>query len=755
MAERTGQVGRVRRGGGVSDPRREDEDADFDDGGGRRRGRGLASVLVLAASGLLVYLAWSIMWERNHPAGPAALRVRQGDAAARLKVIRELERLGPEDPEIALPALSEAMADPEPFNRTAAVDGMLTVIQHVGPGGGAPEEVGAAVAALLDDIDDPQPVVRRRVVQALWTVSLIWQGTPRVLQVDRMIEAMARMAAERDPELRSMAVRGLGVVGRRVSEDPPRPLLAALDDESEAVRNAAALLIATYHRGLAHILPPLVKAMETARPECRPSYRRVLEEIRPNLNDSPPTEDLIAALAAALGSRDREVRRQVAATLALFEDRARGAIPALVALLGERERSGSPGRPAAAGPATGGDGRTREDGPADPAIAAIAALKRVAGLNRTHDPYGRETIVPPVQEVVGALKPLLASPDARRRAGAIDALRSFAPDPALVPALGEAVGDRDAAVRVAALGTVREYADGEEGLEFPPPAAIARALEDDEPQVRRNAAQALGAIRRGVEPMVPALIRHAGHDPIPEVRGACADTLGRLRPTAVTAAALPNYVEALDDPGSPSELREALIEGLMRFGPEARPAVPAIIRALRSAEARSHGVDADMRALMLRDSAARALGRLAPGTPFAPEAIGALSTSLDDRAVPVARSLGEFGPAARAAAPAMLRVLRQAGDRRAPRDVASSAEALRRIAPGTPEADEALGILKDVLGALGEAAPSADEVIAAIAGFGARAAPALPRLRELAGARSPQVQDAARKAVAAIEGTGR
>lgn len=753
MAERTGQVGRSGRGR-VSGPRRDDDD-DFDEDGDRRRGRGLRSLFVLAASGVLVYLVWSIMWERNHPAGSAARLVLKGDSAARLKVIRDLERLGPEDPEIALLALAEELADPEPFNRTAAVDGLLTVIQHVGPSGSAPDGVGVAVATLMGRLDDPQPMVRRRAVQALWTIVLMWQGTPGVLELDRMVAAMSRMAGDRDPEIRSVAVRGLGVVGRRISDDPPPRLVASLDDESESIRTAAARALSTYHRGLARLLPELVKGLETTRPECRPAYVRILREIQPGLNDAPPPEELVPALASALGSRDREVRRLVAGALGLFGDGARAAIPALIALLNERDDSGSPGRPANPGAPGGNSGPGQAADTSDTVVVAIDALRQVAGTNLKHDPYGAETIVPPVQEAVAALKPLLASADPRRRAGAIDALRWFSPDAALVPALGEAVADPAASVRTAALLTLQKYAGAAAKLDFPPPKAVTRALEDDEPRVRQAAAEALGSFRSGVDPMVPALIRHGGHDPDPQVRAGCAHALGRLGPPAITPALLPEYVAAIEGPGLPSELRENLIEGLCRFGPPARVAVPAIIRALRSARARIDGPDPDMRAVMLRDSAARALGRLAPGTAFASEAIAALADSVDDQGVPIAQALGEFGPAAGAAAPALLRVLRRARDRKSPLAVASFAEALNRVAPGAPEADEALTVLDDYLNKLDANSPFADAVIAAVARFGPRAAPVLPRLHELTGAGAPQVLDAARKAVAAIEGSGR
>lgn len=66
-----------------------------------------------------------------------------------------------------------------------------------------------------------------------------------------------------------------------------------------------------------------------------------------------------------------------------------------------------------------------------------------------------------------------------------------------------------------------------------------------------------------------------------------------------------------------------------------------------------------------------------------------------------------------------------------------------------------LPLLIDYLDKVDKNSPSIDRVIAAVGRYGPRAAAALPRLRELATARAPQVQREAEKAVAAIEGLGR
>ena len=329
MAERMGRVG---RGGGDADAPRLAR-ADLDARADYPVGRGLTGPLTLVVGGLIVYLAWCVLWEQDHPASSAARKIHKGDAAARLDAIRELARVGPEDPEVALPALSDALTDPVPGNRLAAIEAVLMVIQGVGPNGSCPEEVGVAVMALMGLLPDSQPAIRARTVQALWLVVLIWQGTPRAIAVERVVAAMVDRAEEDDPEIRSAAVRGLGVVGHRLSDDPPARLVAALDDTSEAVRTAAAQGVATYRRGLARLIPTLVKAVETTRPECRPMYFRILEEVRPDLDDAPPLDELIPALVTAVGSRDPEAAGHAATMLGELGPAAREAAPAILEAL--------------------------------------------------------------------------------------------------------------------------------------------------------------------------------------------------------------------------------------------------------------------------------------------------------------------------------------------------------------------------------------------------------------------------------------
>ena len=97
-------------------------------------------------------------------------------------------------------------------------------------------------------------------------------------------------------------------------------------------------------------------------------------------------------------------------------------------------------------------------------------------------------------------------------------------------------------------------------------------------------------------------------------------------------------------------------------------------------------------------AAAIALGRIAPGTPAAGEAIKALIAVVRSghpyRRVAAAHALSDFGPAAAAAIPALIDVVQANATAKADlADGANAATALGKIAPGTPLADEAMSCL--------------------------------------------------------------
>jgi HEAT repeat protein len=213
-----------------------------------------------------------------------------------------------------------------------------------------------------------------------------------------------------------------------------------------------------------------------------------------------------------------------------------------------------------------------------------------------------------------------------------------------------------------------------------------------DPEQRWRAAELLGAIGPDAANAVPTLLA-ARQDADPHVRTVVVQTLGKLAPAS--AEAIPVLVEALDTDERVPALRalasfralaapavpnlRALLAGrgeaMVRWnaartlgfiGPDARPAVPTLLAALRDKDP------------LVREHSAESLGRIG----YADKAVVAgLVSVLGDRAARVrrdaARSLGWLGPAAR---PATRNVARLTKDpdpavRRAAR------QALRQIDP--------------------------------------------------------------------------
>lgn len=336
MGEKTGGVGRTADGlRALGDP-----DADVGPSGRRGGGWGLTSLLALLISGVVLYLAWWLMWERSHPASPAARTVRSGPDATRLGAIADLERLGPEDPDVAIPALISALGDPSGEIRAAAATALVTVIQGVGGAGSDPAYVADAMGGLLARTRDPDPVARAAAVQALWMIALLWQGAPHLIDLDAIATAQARAADDPELEVRLAGVRGLGVVGKKIADDPPPRLLAAMEDESPRVRDAAGLGLHTFHRGIIHLLPALLRSLEAAPPDHRSTYIDLLEQVGPSgrgypeENETHRADEAVTALIPALSSRDAEVRQLAAKILGRFGSAATAALPRLRQLAG-------------------------------------------------------------------------------------------------------------------------------------------------------------------------------------------------------------------------------------------------------------------------------------------------------------------------------------------------------------------------------------------------------------------------------------
>jgi len=178
-----------------------------------------------------------------------------------------------------------------------------------------------------------------------------------------------------------------------------------------------------------------------------------------------------------------------------------------------------------------------------------------------------------------------------------------------------------------------------------------KALRDRDPKFRQEALTALGGIAEVDRSIVPTIVGSLLRDTDDEVRDAASQVLaGR-----VGDAALPLLIAALKDTNQ--EYRVWAMYTIGRFGDYARPAVDPLVALLKSKQKTDRIV------------AAETLGRIGPD---AAAAVPPLVERLKDRATVecyvAATALGRMGPSAKPAVPLLIDMLKDTGARKFPFD---------------------------------------------------------------------------------------
>lgn len=238
------------------------------------------------------------------------------------------------------------------------------------------------------------------------------------------------------------------------------------------------------------------------------------------------------------------------------------------------------------------------------------------------------------REAVGALMEAARRPDLDLRRNALRSLSMIGNGAsAAFPLFVEALDDEDFLVRRTAIeGLVRTGRPANEAAPH-----LVRMLGDGHEDVPYRAVVALSALG---PPAVPFLVGALGHKQAAVRRGA-AESLGRL--AAKGKDAVPALAAALKD--NAPQVRAESARALRAMGPSAAAAAPALTQALADKESAVH--------------AAAALVMVEPGkkAELVPILAGLLgSTDPYTRGV-AARTLGEVGPAAKDAAPALRKLL--------------------------------------------------------------------------------------------------
>jgi HEAT repeat protein len=264
--------------------------------------------------------------------------------------------------------------------------------------------------------------------------------------------------------------------------------------------------------------------------------------------------------------------------------------------------------------------------------------------------------------------------------------------------------------------------------------ALTKALLEGPPRARLAAAYALSQASEGLPPAAPALTA-ALADELKGVRALAALTLARAD-AKKAGPALPILVTVLREGGPYADWAGTT---LVRLGPDARPAVPDLLRALKD----------ENRAARLRAASALAVIDPASAAPAAPTLAEALTGENKNDQLTAAVAAGRIGPAARAAIPGLRAALADTfGTIRL-----AAADALVKI--DRAEAKVAVPALVEMVeddkfdrGSLPQSA------IQALGRMGSAAAAALPVLRKASGEKNGRAPLEAAAAIVRIDPAG-
>ncbi len=224
---------------------------------------------------------------------------------------------------------------------------------------------------------------------------------------------------------------------------------------------------------------------------------------------------------------------------------------------------------------------------------------------------------------------------------------------------------------------------------------LIEALASPEPSLRWSACHSLARFGPAAAPAIPALFRVVKESAETDegLDNEATPLLAVLVPgTPYAAEVIAVLTKALRR--QPMQRKQTAASTLGSLGPSAAAAVPALVTTLREAIA-SHQIAAAM-------WMATALGQIDPTNPSAREIIPLLVEVLEskhkDLHTRAATAVGHFGPAAASAVPGLIAMLNRSVDRYAPYGTrTAAADALGRIAPGTPHVDSAVAALTESL----------------------------------------------------------
>ena len=364
-------------------------------------GHSQARAILLSLFGVAICTLIVVWFLRESPAQPdgavtsALDAMRSADPAARKSAIKNVTQAGLSDSARSIPAVIEALADPDATVRAGAAESLgllgsyavwarMTGTVADGQDQGT---IDTATKALLGSMaSDAQPVVRAAAARGLGNISATSPQPPKSRRGSKKAEAKgkeeagaapspfdykATMAAliaalaDKDEDVRASAAAALGAAGPKVSAEPPPPLVAALKDQSAATRAATVKALCSFPNGLDPVMPSLIKLSAEKDRTIHEACVQGLQQIK----KSALSAAAVPALVDGLKSPDRQVRLNLVMLLARLGREAKDALPALITVLNEPLSSDS-----TTGGASGGALVTLYVGPAHEAAKALGEI---------------------------------------------------------------------------------------------------------------------------------------------------------------------------------------------------------------------------------------------------------------------------------------------------------------------------------------------------------------------------------------------
>jgi HEAT repeat protein len=476
---------------------------------------------LVVACGAAAFFIWRAAWESRHPALAATRGLRSAAPSQRLAAIREVSEQASSDSLEAIGPLSTALDDPDSSVRAAAAQALALIASYSAKSAPHADEIRGAASKLLALLKDRDPTVRAAAASALRILAGSSVGssghgkrTFKALDgaktegtaVDQRAvgAALLDMLGDPDDAVRHEVIFALGTIGTVAYDEPPKPLLAATEDQSAANRAAAIGTLASFAHGLDPFIPIMLRHLDKDEPGVHDACLSALSKIRPSALTKAAATDLIAGLR----NGNRDVRLRMTTLLGRITPDPAAAVPALIMMLKE---------PVESDVKTMGDRRmqTSYEGPAQEAARALSRI-------------GRDT--PEEGAAVAALIEVLRSGPAQRKASAADALEEFGP--AAIKAVPVLITMLEKAAASTAVNTDGETACQALARIAPEtPAAIqaitalTAALKSESTPTREAAIRALERFGAAAGSAIPALREIAEKEKVPNIRKAAKSTL--------------------------------------------------------------------------------------------------------------------------------------------------------------------------------------------------------------------------------------